>query len=361
MARPVFIPLINTNEREAVLVSLEVQDGQAVQSGQVLAVFETTKSTSDLQAESAGYIKGLRYREGDTALAGEILCYLTDTADEVIPQVVEVSQPTVPQPSGSDGLPLGLRITQPAAALARQLGIDLANLPAGVFVTEKMVRELSSPHPATLNPGQVLIYGAGGHGKTLLELVRAMGVYQVVGFIDDGLPEGASVLGTPVLGGAEKLRQLYDEGVHQAVNAVGGIGSPEARWKVFERLAQAGFSCPAVAHPRAVIEPSARVGAGVQIFAQAYLGSDSQVGFGSIINTGAIVSHDCRIGDYVNISPGAILAGAVHIGDRSLVGMGVTINLEVKVGAGCRIGNGATIKADVPPGTVVRAGTIWPK
>lgn len=361
MLRPVFVPLLNPNEREVFFASIEVVNGQAVQVGQLLATLETTKSTSEMFADGNGFVVGLRIRPGENALAGEIFCYLADTATESAPS----ESASLVQPSGKagtdSGLPSDLRITQPALALARQLGIDLAKLPTGKLVTEKVIREMAAGVSSQFDPSLLVIYGAGGHGKTLLELVRAQGLFNVVGFIDDKLPQGAMVLGAPVLGGESALGGLYQSGIRLAINAVGGIGNLEARLKIFELLAGEGFACPTVVHPRAFIEPSAKLAAGVQVFALAYVGSESRVGYGTIINTGAIVSHDCLIGNYVNLSPGAILAGAVQVGDQSLVGMGATINLEVKIGANCRIGNGATIKADVPSGTVVRAGTIWPK
>jgi acetyltransferase EpsM len=182
----------------------------------------------------------------------------------------------------------------------------------------------------------------------------------LVGVIDDGLTRGEAILGVPVLGGNQMLTELHEAGTRLAINAVGGIGDVRVRVRVFQRLAQAGFACPAVVHPTAHIEASASLNPGVQVFAHAYVGSDSRVGYGAIVNTGAILSHDCQLGEYTNISPGAILAGEVQIGAGSLIGMGATINLRVRVGAGARIGNGATVKSDVPERGVVRAGTIWP-
>jgi acetyltransferase EpsM len=204
------------------------------------------------------------------------------------------------------------------------------------------------------------VYGGGGHGKALIDVLRLLGSYPIVGVLDDHLPPGELILDVPVLGGAETLPRLLERGVHLAVNAVGGIGNIAVRIKVFEQLTQAGFICPALVHPSAVVEPSAHLSDGVQIFPHAYVGSSAQINFGAIINTGAIVSHDCLIGDYANLSPGAILAGEVRIGAGVLVGMGVTINLQVKVGRGARLGNSATIKEDVPEGGIVRAGMIWP-
>ncbi|MHB1119088.1 MAG: acetyltransferase [Bellilinea sp.] len=213
----------------------------------------------------------------------------------------------------------------------------------------------------TSGDSALIIYGGGGHGKAVIDLVRSLYTFDLVGIVDDGLPAGSQVLGVPVLGGKAVLAGLVSRGVRQAVNAVGGIGNIAPRVAVFEQLKIAGFGFPTLVHPSAVVEPSAGVAAGVQIFPHAYVGSSAEVGFGCILNTGVILSHDCVLGDLVNISPGGILAGGVRVGARTLIGMGVTINLDLNIGADARIGNGATVKADVPPGGVVRAGGIWPE
>jgi len=356
---PVLIPQLNPNEREALLADLRIRNGQLIKAGDTLAVFETTKSTLELTAESGGYVLGLAFSRGDTVTAGQVLCFLGISPDLALPASAETdnSEPYV--------LPAGLRITQPALALARTLGVDLNSLPRGTFVTEAVIREYS-PEKVSLpemriDDRSLIIYGGGGHGKSVVDLVRLTNNYTVIGIVDDGLPAGSSVLDAPVFGGNAVLEELYARGVKFAVNAVGGIGNLAPRLKVFENLKRAGYSFPTVIHPTAWVENSAKIDAGGQLFAHAYIGSAVQVGFGCIINTGAIVSHDCVLEEMVNISPGAILAGSVHVGARSLVGMGVTINLDVNVGAGARIGNGATVKADVPAGGVVRAGTIWPE
>jgi sugar O-acyltransferase (sialic acid O-acetyltransferase NeuD family) len=358
------IPLINPNEPEALLSALHVSEGQGVEVGALLCTLETTKAAAELTAERAGFVTGLRYKTGQTVRAGDVLCYLADTIGEVPPQ------PILPESKASDEveLPAGLRITQPALALARANRLDLSHFPPGRMVTEADVRAHldveaapdSTPPVTPFDPSAIVVYGGGGHGKSLIDLLRALGTYRIAGVLDDGLSKGDLVLGVPILGGAEALPEVYARGVHLAVNAVGGIGDVSVRIKVFQILAQAGFACPAVAHPSAVIESSASVAPGAQIFPLAYVGSDARLGYGVIVNTGAIVSHDCILGDYTNISPGAVLAGGVQVGNSALVGMGATINLNVKIGAGARIGNGATVKSDVPEKGIVRAGSIWP-
>ncbi len=208
--------------------------------------------------------------------------------------------------------------------------------------------------------GKLIIFGGGGHGKTLIELVRAAGEYFVAGIVDDGLMAGDEILGVPVLGGSGSLPGLCAQGIRLAVNGVGGINHVETRIKVFEILAEAGFRCPAVVHPTAYIEPSAHLEDGVQVLAHSYVSSSARIGFGTVINAGVVVSHDCILGRVVNLSPGAMLAGGVVIEDYAQVGMAATINLNITIGRYARIGNGATVKKDVPAGTVVHAGCIWP-
>lgn len=206
----------------------------------------------------------------------------------------------------------------------------------------------------------LIIYGGGGHAKSVIDLIHAEGKWSITGIVDDRLDTGSAILGVPVLGGASILPSLRERGIQHAVNAVGGIGDPASRVAVFERLRSMGFILPAMVHPHAFIEPSARLADGCHLLYGVYVGSDSHIGFGCLLNSGVILSHDCVLGDYVNLSPGAILAGAVTIGDRAQVGMGVTINLGLHIGAGTRLGNSAVIKADVPENAVVHAGEIWP-
>ncbi|HKZ55053.1 MAG TPA: NeuD/PglB/VioB family sugar acetyltransferase [Anaerolineales bacterium] len=362
----VLVPLLNPNEPESQVVALHVAEGQRILAGEALCVLETTKAAQEVTAEREGYVVDLAAQVGDRITAGARLCWIAPTPDWRPP----TEQPTAEGPPRitAQGLPQGLRITDPALALAREANLDLASLPLDRLVTQAMVRskvkEARREEPLRLEtpitPTSLIVYGGGGHGKTLIELVRLLGDYALVGVVDDGLAAGERVLDVPVLGGQGILIELARRGVRMAVNAVGGVGDVSSRVRVFERLLEAGFSCPALTHPTAFCEPSARVGAGAQVLAHAYLGSDAEIGFGVIVNTGAVVSHDCQIGDHTNLAPGALLAGGVKVGKRVLIGMGVTINLDVKIGDGARIGNGATVKRDVPAGSVVRAGATWP-
>lgn len=353
---PVLVPLVNPNESESVIARLAVKEGQQVKQGALLAVFETTKATFELCAEQEGFVLGLTAREGDQVKTGERLCYLAQSRNATLPEESEQAGAKKLEEPASDYL-----ITRPALALAREHDVNLKQFTQGTLITEKMVQEVLLGELPEAEADVLIIYGGGGHAKSLIDLIRAQGKYRIHGVLDDGIPAGSLVLDVPVLGDGSMLKDLRRKGIGLAVNAVGGIGSIRPRLAVFESLRQAGFAFPTVVHPRAVVESTALVAEGCQIFCHAYIGSAARVGFGCIVNTGAVVSHDCVLADYVNISPGAILAGAVTVKEKSLVGMGVTVNLNVSVGPAARVGNSAVVKGDVPENGIVRAGAVWPE
>ncbi|MBN2555516.1 MAG: NeuD/PglB/VioB family sugar acetyltransferase [Anaerolineales bacterium] len=355
----ILIPLLNPNELSSQLTRLYAKPGEFVEQDALIATCESTKGVEDLIAPRAGWVCGLHASAGDHVRAGETLCWIADDASWSAPA------PRAANSDESRALGGGARLTQPARRLAESLGIDLKTLPIGPLITVDDLRRLETPTaldlPAgTCAEGALVVYGGGGHGKSLIELIQLEGKFQVLGVVDDGIKPGTRILDTAVLGGKAVLPELYQCGVRLAVNAVGGIGDIQSRIAVFRNLQKEGFHCPAVIHPAAFVEPSAVLADGVQVFPHAYIGSETQIGFGVIVNTAAVVSHDCSIGAYTNIAPGSLLAGSVNVGEAVLIGMGVTVNLQVLIGDRVKIGNSAVIKEDVPADSVVRAGAIWP-
>ncbi len=363
---PILVPLLNANEPEARLISIHNPDLALVNKGDLLFTVETTKAAADIDAPQAGYFR-LQAIEGSTFAVGDILGFITASPDEGIDlPSKEVPTPPLQQISSSEAKTNKdeLRITRPARELAQSLGVALSDLPRDRLITEAIVRQHThqSSSPVTSVPitAGLIIYGAGGHAKAVMEMARALGVFPIAGIIDDNPAlTGTSVLGIPVLGTRTILPQLYQQGLRLAANGVGGIINIAIRISLFDLLGTTGFAFPILCHPRATVEASAKLSEGVQVFANAYVGSSVVLHEKCMINTGAIVSHDCQIGAFTHIAPGALLAGAVQVGERALVGMGVTTAIGIRIGAGARVGNGAILLADVPDRAIVPAGKVW--
>ena len=343
---------------------IHIPDGSPVQKGELIFTIETTKAAADIESPETGFLR-LSAREGDTLAVGDVLAFITAQPDEVLDLPVhESSSVGLVEKSEKISNSSQLRITKPARELAESLGVDLSALPTGQLITESVIRQMtgSSKLPAIARPinAQIVIYGAGGHAKAVMEMAKALGAFQIAGIVDDNPAlTGTTVLGIPVLGTRDSLPQLFEQGIRLAANGVGGIINIGIRIKLFELMAAHGFAFPSLCHPRATVEASAQVSDGVQVFANAYVGSSVILHEKCMINTGAIVSHDCEIGSYTHIAPGAMLAGMVQVGEKALVGMGVTTAIGIKIGSGARIGNGAVLLADVPERAIIPAGKVW--
>ncbi len=352
----ILVPLLNANEPEAKLVGTYVKDGQQVIKGDILFSVETTKATSDIEAPASGFIH-LSSLQEDIVSVGDLLAWISEKKDDVFGIKQEENKKINIE---------SLRITQPARILAAQLGIDLNELPKDHLITESVIRDFSKetelflPDTLMINPERsILIYGGGGHAKSVMEMIKSIGDYEIIGIIDDNIPAKTYILDIPVLGSGSAILELRKMGVRMFANGVGGILDINIRKKIFEVLERNDFSLPKLIHPHATIEASACVKDGVQVFANAYVGSGSILESRCMINTNAVVSHDCNIGAYSHIAPGALLAGHVQVGEASLVGMGVTIAIGIKIGNNVRVGNGAILYADVPSKTIISSGKIW--
>lgn len=198
----------------------------------------------------------------------------------------------------------------------------------------------------------VIIIGAGGHAKVLIDTLKLSGV-EIIGILD-ALPEtkGLSVFGVEVLGNDERL-SAFDTGSIELVNAVGSVSQPVVRKQVFDMSKIRGFRFATVIHPSAVISPHTELAEGVQIMAGAVVQPGCRVGCNVIINTRASVDHDCVIEDHVHIAPGVTLSGGVVVGECTHIGTGATVIQGVTIGKECHIAAGAVVIRNTNEGDVV--------
>lgn len=199
---------------------------------------------------------------------------------------------------------------------------------------------------------RLAIYGSrpDGHANVVLDLF-AGGEHEFVGLLDDW-PENAerTVGGLRVIGGTADLPRLAGEGIEGVVL---GFGAAQGRLAVLDAIEAAGPALPTLVHPRAVVAPSARLAAGVQVMPGASVGPAAEVGRGVLVNTGATLDHDVIVADGSVIDPGAVLTGRVRIGSEVEVGSGAVLIPDSVVGDGATVGAGAVVVRPVEPGTTV--------
>lgn len=209
---------------------------------------------------------------------------------------------------------------------------------------------------------RVLVLGAGGHGRVVLDILQQRG-HDVVGFLDnnDNI-HGRRVDGVPVLGGIDDLERF--RATSKADGVVIAIGDNGARRGLARQVDQLGIPLLQAVHPSAAIAHNATLGRNVVIAAGVVVCAHCQIGDSVILNTGCVVDYQSMIGEGTHICPGVRLAGRVKIEPGAFVGIGATVIPKITIGCESIIGAGTVVIEDVPalstmvgvPARLVRVG-----
>lgn len=206
--------------------------------------------------------------------------------------------------------------------------------------------------PQATQESQIVVVGAGGHGRELADIVRAASndsseQTELLGLVDDGAVdlELLARMGLRFLGSVEAMRT-------RDVQLLLGVGDPHVRAKLDQRTGWG--SPPAVQHPSATVGSHCVLSHGTVLAQGVHVTTNVQIGRHSHINVGASINHDCRIGAYVTVCPGVRLTGNVTVGNGVFIGAGATVLPGVTIGANAVIGAGAVVCRDVASATMVR-------
>jgi sugar O-acyltransferase (sialic acid O-acetyltransferase NeuD family) len=205
---------------------------------------------------------------------------------------------------------------------------------------------------------EVVIYGAGGFGCEVQDILCQGGGVRPIAFLDSDVSKhGTVVADLPVLGGLEQVVPLLRRGITGVIVA---IGDNVTRAAHAETLQAHGMALISAIHPLASISPSAKLSEHVVIGPRATICIHTHVGRHAVLSAGAIADHDNVIGIGAFLGPAVRLAGGVSVGDFAKLEIGASVIPGRRVGAGARVEAGAVVIADVAPNTVARgipAGT----
>lgn len=214
-----------------------------------------------------------------------------------------------------------------------------------VFLTiQKVIKSegISAQDTATIEPfrgnAKLLVIGAGGHAKVVVDCIEAEGKYQITTIVDD-TPKENDFIGNYVIQKREKGAD------YRLLNAIVAIGNPIHRKNIVTQL-QSNFIM--TIHPSAVVSKHAKIGEGTQVFATAVINAAAIIGKHCIINTGAIIEHDCFLSDFVHVAPNATLGGGVSVGESTHIGIGAKVLQNITIGKNSTIGAGAVVTQDIP-------------
>ncbi|MEW9806902.1 DapH/DapD/GlmU-related protein [Mesorhizobium sp. ZMM04-5] len=175
-----------------------------------------------------------------------------------------------------------------------------------------------------------ILIGDGGHARACRDV--ASGQFERLfhlSDVDDGKSER--------LGSFDDIGRFPDARFHLA------IGPSRARTELAGRLLEAGTRWFSLKSALAVVRTE-RIGEGVFVGHQSYVGPNAALGHLTIVNTAAIVEHDCVIGDGAFVGPGAVLCGGVRVGSYAMIGAGVVVVPRMEIEQGARIPAGVVVR-----------------
>jgi sugar O-acyltransferase (sialic acid O-acetyltransferase NeuD family) len=197
----------------------------------------------------------------------------------------------------------------------------------------------------------LVIVGAGGHGRELLDIVEAANslspTWSFCGFLDDGCASTDPLerRGRCIIGPVSRLPKL------DAAYVI-GIGDSEIRQRIDRVATRAGCEAAILLHPLASCGSDVKLAAGVVLAAGARVTTNVRLGRHTHINVNAVVSHDCRIADFVTLSPGSLANGSVTLEEHVMLGSGAVVSPGHVVGRRSWVGAGAVVVDDLPADVV---------
>lgn len=183
---------------------------------------------------------------------------------------------------------------------------------ASVTETDNHIASPSEPH---LN---LLILGAGSHGRNICEIAAQLGVFERIAFLDDKVEQIGQY---PVLGkcsDAVKYRSEYP-------CAFVAIGDVKQRMKWVSCLKKYRYMFPRLISPAAHVSSSAIIGEGTCVLPEATVNAATRIGAFCILANRVIVDADAMLGDFVHLDNGAVVDKRAKVYDGFMAEAGMII------------------------------------
>lgn len=136
----------------------------------------------------------------------------------------------------------------------------------------------------------LLILGAGSHGREVMEIAEKLGVFQKISFLDDGRT------GDRIIGQCHEAVDFLNEYPCAFI----AIGDYNVRKKYAEFLWEKNFILPKIISPEAIISEKAIIGEGCVVLKDAIV-EEAVIGNFCIIDPGVKVTEGAVIEEYTHL------------------------------------------------------------
>ena len=199
----------------------------------------------------------------------------------------------------------------------------------------------------------MLIIGAKGFAKEILQILHQNGDLDQLAFYDDINPDIRDKLLNQfsVIKSIEQAGHFF-ETVDNRFTI--GIGNPALRYKMYQKfMERGGVFTSTISKGAEIGSYEISIGRGSNILSGVKISNNTKIGLGCMIYYNSIVTHEVEIGKFVEISPGATLLGRCKIGDFTHIGSGAIILPDVIIGNNVVIAAGAVVTKNIQDNVMV--------
>jgi len=194
----------------------------------------------------------------------------------------------------------------------------------------------------------MIIIGAGGFAKEVLEIVYRQYGKEDIRFYDDYTVEGPRLLYDkfPVITSLEEAAGYIQK---NSARFVLGLGNPLYRYALHRKFVGIGGIPFSIISDDAMIGSFGNsIGEGVTIMQGVKITNSVHIGAGCLINLNCTIGHGSRIGDFCELSPGVHISGHCETGDFCNIGTNAVLLPGIKLGKNVIIGAGAVVTTNMP-------------
>lgn len=193
----------------------------------------------------------------------------------------------------------------------------------------------------------IVIIGASGHAKVVIDIIEQQKKYRIVGLIDSFKDKDTTLYEYAVLGTEHDIPTLQKE--YKISGGIIAIGDNCTRLKMQSKITAIAptFNFYTAIHPNAVIGKNVTINNGTVVMAGVIINSDASIGSHCIINTKSSVGHDVIVNDFSSIAPGVSIGGETIIGTCTAISIGCSILERITIGDNCVIGAGSVVNKNI--------------
>ena len=198
----------------------------------------------------------------------------------------------------------------------------------------------------------MIIAGAKGFAKELLELLYRDYRYKEIMFYDDVSPELPDTLfgKFKILKSQDELKAALKSNAYFAL----GVGIPKIRHQLNKLFTENGGIIKTIISNNASVGSfETDIGNGCTIMDGVMITNNSLIAMGCLINVNTVIAHDTKIGKFADIAPNVTISGRCTIGDYVSIGTGAILLPSVNIGNNVTIGAGSVVKNHIPDNSLV--------